>query len=84
MRAKLDSSILLIIFVFILSGCSVFQKKNSEAQLVIELENSVSSKDAEITRLERLLQEKDEQLNEKDLKIKELRSKLEMFGVFDN
>ena len=52
--------------------------------MVIELENSVSSKDAEITRLERLLQEKDEQLNEKDLKIKELRSKLEMFGVFDN
>jgi hypothetical protein len=86
MKIKPVIFLLLILPAYTLFGCaSVPSNKvgNDPGREMIELRQSSSNKDAKIIQLQRLLAEKDQQLDEKDAKIKELSDKLEMFGVFE-
>ena len=62
--------ILIILFCLGLAGCASFSK-------------SILEKDGEIIKLQDLLKEKEQVIEKKDLKIKQLRKKLENFGIID-
>lgn len=62
-----------VLIIFSLVGCVSVSKK---------LKESLLQKDEEIKKLQDLLQEKEGIIKEKDLKIEELRKKLESLGVF--
>lgn len=50
---------------------------------MVQLEQLNSDKATKIIQLQNLLADKERQIDEKDLKIEEMRKKLEMFGVFE-
>ena len=66
-----------------LFGCITISKSSKLEEQVTELQGVILKKDEGIKNLERLLKEKEKQINEKDAKIKKLRENLEMFGVFE-
>jgi len=68
------------------SGCicvSKAQRQDRPENTIAQLERSNSDKAAKIAQLQNLLADKESQINERDLKIEEMRKKLEMFGVFE-
>jgi uncharacterized protein YxeA len=71
--------ILWILMCLVFVGCANTSKKLQ----IIELKESLLKKDEEIKKLQDLLQEKESMLKEKDLKMGELRKKLEGLGVFE-
>lgn len=73
---------ILILLCFSLAGCATGQV-SALKESVSESEKEITDKDKEIERLKGLLKDKEIQLQEKDAKIKELREKLELFGVFE-
>jgi hypothetical protein len=86
MKIKPVIFLLLILPAYTLFGCAgVPRNKAGEDpdRKMIELKQSVLNKDTKIAQLQHLLAVKDQQLSEKDAKIKELSDKLEMFGVFE-
>jgi len=76
--------ILLIVLSLGVIGCiSISSPKiGNLEEKVTQLQNDLLSREQEITRLQNLCDAKDEQLKGKDLKIEQLRKKLEGFGVF--
>ncbi len=73
------------LFCLILSGCATAANniKPESENRTVQLEAFLLQKDEDILRLNSLLEEKERQLEEKNIKIQELRKKLEMFGVFE-
>ena len=66
----------MVLIIFSLVGCVSASKKLKLQQ------ESLLQKDEEIKRLQGLLEKKEGIIKEKDLKIEELRKKLEGLGVF--
>ncbi|MDD5291749.1 MAG: hypothetical protein PHY46_00995 [Candidatus Omnitrophica bacterium] len=78
--------IILVISACMLSGCicvSGSQRKDRPEDKMVQLEQLNSDKATKIIQLQNLLADKERQIDEKDLKIEEMRKKLEMFGVFE-
>lgn len=80
----------MILLCLVLSGCAGVSKNQKLKDEISELKNSLLKthgslleKEAKIEELKELLNEKEEQLKKKDIRILQLRKKLEGFGVFE-
>lgn len=73
---------ILIFLCFSLAGCVGPLKGRKLQHQVTEFNQTVLQQEELIARLKEQLQEQEDELNKRELKIKELRKKLENFGVF--
>lgn len=76
--SELKKIFFLAICCIMISGCAI-----SPLGKVSDLNKTIQMQDEEIKSLKKALAEKEEALAQKEQKIKELRNKLNNFGVFE-
>ena len=83
-------NLLLLILCLQFIGCVSLAENQKLQQKVTQLQGSLSenkktlnNKESQIRYLKELLRHKDTELKDKNLKIEQLRKKLETFGVFE-
>ncbi|MDI6606223.1 MAG: hypothetical protein QME65_03665 [Candidatus Omnitrophota bacterium] len=74
--------IVLVLFCFLIAGCSYFRQGKTLKVQTAQLEEALTEKEEQLKQLQGLLNEKEDLIKENELKIKELRKKLASLGVF--
>ena len=72
-----------ILLCFNLIGCALSSKSHKSNGQLQQLEQSLFEKEQEVERLSAMLNKTEEELAQREAKIKELQKKLETFGVFE-